>query len=208
MYKKEVKKFSRVLLLGVVVVLVCVIAGCSSQQPSSNATQTPAGTTTAQPVTTAATTTPAPGSVTAVDFNTLITFLPNAPAGWTAADPYGMTNQYEGGSWSMASREYTNAANDSITASVMIMDSAYYDVGPWAAWGTYQQVSTTEGYWKSDTVSGYPAWESYTKSDNTYGKWIGINQRFMVVVTVDGGQKSDLDALVSAINYQGIGNLK
>jgi hypothetical protein len=207
MSKREVKNFSGILLLGIMVVVACAIAGCSSS-PQGGTNQTPTVTTTTLPATTIATTTPVPGSVTAVDFNTLITFLPNAPAGWTADDPYGMTNQYQGGSWSMASREYTNAANDSITASVMIMDSAYYDVGPWAAWGTYQQISTTDGYWKSDTVSGFPAWESYTKSDNTYGKWIGINQRFMVVVTVDGGQKSDLDALVNAVNYAGIGNLK
>ena len=199
-----------ILLLVIALVTTGIIAGCSSpSQPS----QTSPGQTTTAPggtlvTTSPTTTTPAPGSVKAVDFNMLIPLLPNAPAGWTADDPSGMTSQYQGGSWSMATRDYTNAANDTIKATVMIMDSAYYDVGAWAAWGTYQEVQTTDGYWKSGTVSGYPSWESYTKSDNTYGKWIGINQRFMIVVTVDGGQKSDLDAFVNAVNYQGLANLK
>jgi len=181
-----------------------MIAGCSSpsQPPQGGPGQTQTAPSGPQQ------TTPVPGSVKAVDFNTLISFLPNAPAGWTAADPTGMTNQYQGGSWSLASRDYTNSANDSIKATITIMDSAYYDVGAWAAWGTYQEVQSTEGYWKSGTVSGFPSWESYTKSDSSYGEWVGINQRFMVVVSVDGGQKSDLDTFVNSVNYQGISNLK
>ena len=105
-----------ILLLVIALVTTGFIAGCSS--PSQPSQTSPGQTTTApggaQTTTSATMTTPVPGSVKAVDFNTLIPFLPNAPAGWTAADPDGMTSQYQGGSWSMATREYTNAANESI----------------------------------------------------------------------------------------------
>ena len=45
------------------------------------------------------------------------------------------------------------------------------------------------------------------KSDS-YATWVGVNERFMVYVSVDGGSKQDLDAFVNAINYGGIANLK
>lgn len=210
MRTKDAKKIAWVLLLGFALLMTCSIAGCSAppQQPPGGAGQTQGGPIGAQQTTTAVTTRPAPGSVNAVDFNTLIPLLPTVPAGWTADDPTGMTNQYQGGSWSMAMREYTNVANDNIRATVTIMDSAYYDVGAWGAWGTYQEIQSTEGYWKSGTVGGYPSWETYDKKGNSYGTWIGINQRFMIIVTLDGGSKGDLDTFVHAVNYQGIANLK
>jgi hypothetical protein len=135
----------------------------------------------------------------------MLPLLPNAPAGWTAEDPQGMTMTMQEGTYSFATREYTSGDK---RATVMIWDTAYYDVGGWETWKTGYSWETTDGYWRSTTISGYPAWESYSKQSNDYGAWVGVNQRFSVMITVDAGSKADLDAFVNAINYQGIAALK
>ncbi|MBP7409938.1 hypothetical protein [Methanoculleus sp. 10] len=182
-------------------ICLCMTAGCTS---GSSDTTTPE-------TTTAATTAPATGvsgaargSVSAVPFATLISFLPAAPAGWTADEPAGVTAMVEDGQWTWASREYTR---DDARAAVVIQDSAYYDVGYWESWDSLVSFETTEGYYKQKKVGGHPAWEIFSKPD-TYGTWVGVNERFMVYVSVDGGSKQDLDAFVNAVNYGGIANLK
>ncbi|MDH7593971.1 MAG: hypothetical protein QHG99_06440, partial [Methanomicrobiales archaeon] len=142
----------------------------------------------------------------AVDFNLLIPFLPAAPAGWTADEPTGGRFTAQDGSWSMVSRQYSNIADERKDASITIVDSAYLAVGGWEAWKTFTTVETTDGYYRSDQVAGFPAWETYSKP-SSYGKWIGINERFMVYVSIDDGTKADLDLFVNAINYRGIATL-
>lgn len=48
----------------------------------------------------------------------------------------------------------------------------------------------------------------YFDKPASYGTWVGVNERFMVFVSVDDGSKSDLDSFVNAINYGGIAALK
>ena len=194
---------SKLLFPALIVVLgicLCMTAGCTS---SSSDTTTPEAATTA-PAAGTTVSGAARGSVTAVPFETLITFLPAAPAGWTAEEPVGITMAVEDGQWTWASRDYTKG---DAQAAIVIQDSAYYNVGQWQMWNTFTLIETTEGYYKSKTIGGHPAWEVFSKPDS-YGTWVGVNERFMVYVSVDGGSKQDLDAFVNAINYGGIANLK
>jgi len=146
----------------------------------------------------------AEGSVTAVSYIALIPFLPNAPAGWTADEPVGATWTDQDVQWTWATREY---AKGDARATVLIQDSACYDVGYWESWDSLVAFETTEGYYRSGTVSGHPSWEYFTKPAS-YGTWIGVNERFMVFVSVEDGSEQDLKAFVNAINYGGIANLK
>jgi len=192
---------------------ICLLAaGCTS---ASSDTTTPQTTTYGTSVTgtAVATTTPAAGttvsgaaagSVSAVPFATLIPFLPGAPAGWTAEEPSGASLVVEDGQWTFASREYTKG--DAV-AAVLIQDSAYYDVGYWESWDSFVSFETTEGYYRSGTVGGHPSWEFFSKPA-TYGTWIGVNERFMVYVSVEDGSKQDLDAFVNAVDYGRLANLK
>ncbi|MDV2480770.1 hypothetical protein F8E02_01860 [Methanoculleus sp. Wushi-C6] len=190
-----------------VVLGICLLAaGCTSAPPDEGAQQT-------TPVTTAVATTPAAGagasgaaqgSVSAVPFATLISYLPGAPAGWTAGEPVGATWTVEDGQWTWASRDYTKG---DATAAILIQDSAYYDVGYWESWDSLVSFETTEGYYKQGRVSGHPSWEFFSKPAS-YGTWIGVNERFMVYVSLDDGSKQDLDAFVNAVNYGGLANLK
>ncbi|MDN7012604.1 hypothetical protein FGW20_06030 [Methanoculleus sp. FWC-SCC3] len=146
----------------------------------------------------------AEGSVAAVSYTGLIPFLPNAPAGWSAEEPVGASLAVEDDQWTWASRDYSK---DDAWATIIIQDSAYQDVGYWGSWDSFVSFETTEGYYKQRTVSGHPSREFFSKPDS-YGTWVGVNERFMVYVNVEGGSKQDLDALVNAVNYGGIGYLK
>lgn len=142
----------------------------------------------------------------AVHFNTLIGYLPRAPSGWDGEDPFGQTFTTSEGTWSMAMESYTKSNNDELTADVGIMDSVYQQVGWWAAWQGFYSYESTDGYAKTVTVEGYPAWESYTKDDNQYVLYVGINDRFMVFVNTN----SDRDTLydfADAIDLGGIADL-
>lgn len=150
---------------------------------------------------------PEAGSVTAVGYESLISYLPPAPTGWTADEPFGITNQIDEGTWSMASMSYQNDANEETTAEVIIHDSAYYAVGGWEFWESKVSYETTGGYLKSGNVQGNPAWESYEKDLQTYTEWVGIDDRFMVYVSVDSGSKEDLDSFIDAVDYSGIASL-
>ena len=187
----------------VVLGLCLCAAGCTSNSSETTDPGVTPGTTTipasGTPVSGAA-----KGSVNAVPFATLIAYLPGAPAGWTAEEPVGATWTVEDTQWTWASCEYEKGE---ARATVMIQDSAYYDVGYWESWDSMVSFETTEGYYKSGHVSGYPSWEFFSKPAS-YGTWIGVNERFMIYISVDDGSKQDLDAFVNAINYGGIANLK
>jgi len=189
---------------------ICMLAaGCTSDTTPTETT--PYGTSSV--ATAVATTTPAAGtavsgaaagSVSAVPYATLITYLPAAPAGWTADEPAGASWTVEDGQWTWASRDYTKG--DAV-AAVLIQDSAYYDVGYWESWDSLVSLEINGEYYRSGTVGGHPSWEFFSKPAS-YGTWIGVNERFMVYVSVEDGTKQDLDLFVNAVNYGGLANLK
>ncbi len=97
----------------------------------------------------------------AVAFTLLIAKLPDPLAGWTGDDPSGAKIDMMGVSYSFAQRDYTKSeAEDSV--SVIIYDTMSQQAGPWfgiwQGWGFSWE--TTEGYARSTTVFGYPAWET------------------------------------------------
>lgn len=201
-----VKTSSRKLIFPALLVVLgfCLLAaGCTSSSSDTPTPQVTAGAT-AAPAPGTTSSGGVPGSVTAVSYTALIPFLPGAPAGWTADDPAGFTMTDQGSQWTWAGRDYEKG---DASATVLIQDSAYYDVGYWQSWDSLVSFESTEGYYKQKTVGGYPAWEVFSRPDS-YGTWVGVNDRFMVYVSVDGGSKQDLDAFVNAINYGGLANLK
>jgi hypothetical protein len=197
------KKILFVPLLALIVIGLCLATGCTDSQvpnvPGTGAHQTSAATQTQGGQ--AATGTPVPGSVKAVNFNSLIPFLPATPAGFEAEEATGMTATVQNDQWSWATREYSRGET---TATVFIQDTAYYDVGYREMWGSFVSFESTEGYFKSGAVKGYPSWEYYSKSYNDYMSYVDVGGRFMVYVAVDGGTKADLDTFTNAIDYAGL----
>lgn len=148
---------------------------------------------------------PAPGTVQPVHFSKLIEMLPESPAGWTADEPEGASYTIESGSWSMASNTYKKG--DTGRATVTIMDSAYYNVGLFQAWKGLVNMETSQGYFKTTTVKGFPAFETYSKSSKEYGKYVNIKGRFMVYIVAENNDKDVLNTLENSINYDDLGSL-
>jgi PGF-CTERM protein len=147
-------------------------------------------------------------STQAVHFSKLIEFLPDAFSGWEGEDPAGSTLTYEEGTWSMATKSYTKSGDEDVTAEIGIMDSAFYPVGWWAAWQGFYAYESTEGYAKTVIVKrGVPAWEAYTKDSNDYSLYVGINDRFMVFINTNSGDRATLYEFSDAIDYDGIADL-
>jgi hypothetical protein len=182
--------------------LLIIISGCTGTNTETNKGKL----LTEQPTATSNEVKPAPGSVQTVHFSKLIELLPAAPSGWTAEEPTGFTYNVESGTWSMANKEYTKGEKGRV--SIGIMDSAYYQVGWFAAWKGLYKWESTEGYATTTTVKGYPAYEVYSKGNNNYGLYINVKDRFMVFITVDGEDKNTLTTFENAINLDGIGSLK
>lgn len=149
---------------------------------------------------------PAPGSVQAVNSSKLIEYLPSAPPDWTAKEPQVFMYAAENGSWSMANKEFIRG--DIATASVGIMDSAYYEVGWFLVWKGIYKYESAEGYTKTTTIKGYPALELYSKSDNEYTLYVMIKERFMVYIHVRDADKDALDNMANEIDYADIAALK
>ncbi|RZN37217.1 MAG: PGF-CTERM sorting domain-containing protein [Methanophagales archaeon ANME-1-THS] len=142
----------------------------------------------------------------AVHFSKLISFLPDPPSGWRGEEPFGTMQTYEGGSWSTAARSYQKLGGEDLTAEVMITDYALYATGWLGAWNRFYAFESTEGYIKSVTIDGFPAWEVYTRDTNDYSLYVGINDRFLVFITTDS-DKNMLDKLADSIDFKGIAAL-
>lgn len=110
----------------------------------------------------------------AVDFNELISHLPDPLSGWTGLDPTGMMMNTGEGTYSFATREYQkDGADDEVNA--LIWDTQYLEMGPWFVyWSGAYSWESTEGYMRSTTYKGYPAWESRDYGDQSGVLVVGV----------------------------------
>lgn len=192
------KKLTILILITAIIGMV-LFSGCTGKDADQENDEE------AGPGTSTSDSTPAGGTVQAVNFKKLVEFLPEAQSGWTAEEPTGGSYTIEEGSWSLASRTYNKGEDES--ATVTIMDSAFYNVGMFQAWKGFVQMETTDGYFKKATVKGYPAFETYSKSSKEYGTYVNIKDRFMVYVIVDNDDKDALAQIQNSVNYAGIEGL-
>lgn len=181
------------------VLLVLLLTGASM---IAGCTQVPSG----QP----AKGVPVNTSIQTVDPSVLVPFIPPAQQNWVnESEPFGytMNDNNQGISYSAVSGSYTNVANNSSTAEVIIQDTGGAKVGFRALWENLTASEGTQAYTKKVEVKGYPAWEIYEAPDR-YASWIAVGDRFMIYVAVNGGSRADFDTLTGSINYQGLAALK
>ncbi|MDY6958448.1 MAG: hypothetical protein SVK08_04755, partial [Halobacteriota archaeon] len=145
--------------------------------------------------------------VEVVDYKVLLGFLPGDPSGWEGDDPYGQTISFGEGTFSMASKSFVKSGTDGeITADVAITDYAANIMGWSGVWGGYFEWESTEGYAKRGTFQGFPSWEAFDKESDEYTMLVGINDRFLVMVSTNS-DKDTLDDFMSSIDIDGIASL-
>lgn len=149
--------------------------------------------------------TPAPGEIEPVSFQGMLPLLPDPPSGWEADDPDGFTGNFGEWRWSQVDKDYTNQATDEYVY-VAIHDSAFYQGFSWmAAWQYQLEYESTEGYARSSTVAGYPAWEAYDQPDS-YTLMVLVADRFLVMITSE--TEASLNQFADLIDYGGIAALE
>ena len=200
--------FVLIMMLAVVALLVAGCGGGDGEEATPTATESPGATATETPAPTQPPgpgPTFAPGEIDPVSFNELIPFLPDPPSGWEADEAFGMTQTLQEFSWSQASRDYTHKTTDEYV-DVAIFDSAYYTGFGWfAAWEYAFEWESTDGYARTITFEGYPAWKIYDKPDN-YSLMVFVADRFMVMTSAE--TETSLNQFANAIDYSGIAALQ
>lgn len=122
----------------------------------------------------------------AVSFNVLIAALPDAPAGWEAAEPKGETNQMGDFKMSTASRVYTSGEQ---RVEVSVADWAFRKVlyMPFILSSKFSQEST-EGYNKGITIGeDTPGREEHFTKDKRGKRQVLLNKRYYIEIDQRGG---------------------
>jgi hypothetical protein len=110
-----------------------------------------------------------------IPFQDLIPHLPDALPGWSAGDPDGMMMSMGEVSYSLATRDYEkDGAEDDV--EVIIWDTLNQQMGPWYVfWYGAYSFETSEGYARTTTYKGRPAWEQRDYSDNSGTLVVGLD---------------------------------
>jgi hypothetical protein len=193
------------LALLVVIAAACA-AGCASSSTGGKAT-TPSST--AAVGTTAGSSGTASG-VAAVGYARLVPFVPKAAGAWKLeGDPMGMTGKDASGqAFSWVTGTYHRDGDETAQASVQIHDLATAESPLKSLWKTFSAYESTEGYMKTTTVKGFPAWDVYDKNTGSYSMMLDVGDRYLVYVTVEDGSRADLEALMNAMDLAGLAALK
>ncbi len=201
---------AKALLLSSIVLMMVIMASAAGCTGASEK-QTPAAPQTTSGDAGSASSSPSSSSpsssVPAVSYTELQKFLPAAPGGWQLDDKSGVTYTADGEDWSSAWATYSRTDNSDITASVYIQDTAGMREGYWEMWDMATVIDTSDFSWKSITMMGNPAWEYIDKTSDGSALYVGIKDRIIVLVNIDGGSKDDLYAFANSINYGGLAAL-
>ncbi len=150
-----------------------------------------------------------PSLVNVVDYSKLLPFLPNAPAGWTADKPEGSTTDAGGFKLTNVHRDYRKGDGENApSTSVSILDSAANpDVeATTAAWNF--TTSSTEGYSKSATVDGNPAFETFENEGKHGTLWLMVAKRYFVQIETKGQDPAALQEWVKRIDLKKLAEVK
>lgn len=142
-----------------------------------------------------------------VDFKELQTILPDVP-GWAKGHPEAerMTSPV---SFSYASTRYTK---DDVEITEKVTDSGFNQmlIAPLSMMlaAGYSKEST-DGFEKSTTVAGYPAFEKWDKSDQNGELTVFVNKRFVVELEGTGlADNKELQAFLARTDLKKLAALK
>ena len=204
---------SRILIAALTLLVLlgaALAAGCASAPSGSAATKIPTSAGTAAVTTAGSSTGSGAPAVGAVGYARLLPFVPKSAGAWKLeSDPMGMTGKdADGKEYSWVTGVYQKSGDDTVQGSVQIHDLATAESPLKGMWQGFSAYESTEGYMKSTTIKGSPAWDIHDKNSKSYSMMIGVGERYLVFVTVEDGTKADLDTIVNAVDIAGIAAVK
>jgi len=145
-----------------------------------------------------------------VDYPKLIPILPEPPAGWTADEAEGSTEDVGGFRITNVHRDYHKGEGTKApTAAVSILDSVAnpdYVTATSASWK--KSTDTPDGYSKAVTIDGNPGFEAYEKDQQHASLWVMIANRYFLQIELQYQDPKELQEWVKRVDLKKLAAIK
>lgn len=151
-----------------------------------------------------------PVTATVVEYTKLLPLLPAPPAGWTAEEAEGSTEETGDAQLSTVHRDYQKGSGDNApTTSISILDSAAnpeYVESTQAAWNLNE--TTSEGYSKPVTIEDMPGFETFEHEGKHGSLWLLVAKRYFLQIETTGQDAAELLEWRKRIDLKKLGAIK
>ena len=139
-----------------------------------------------------------------VDYKKLLPLLPGPPAGWTAEEAEGSTEEMGDAELSSVHRDYVKGEGDNApTTSISILDSAaspdYVELTT-AGWKLTE--NTAEGYTKPVTIDGMPGFETFENEGKHGTVWLLVAKRYFLQIETTSQDAGELQEWLKRIDLK------
>lgn len=141
-----------------------------------------------------------------IHFSKLLPFLPAVPSGWTSEEPTGTTLDSGGYKMSNVERSYEKGETSVHLTILDFNNNTSYIESTTGGWGN-MSMETTEGYTKSATIEGYPAFETFQKEGKEGHVMLLVGKRLMVQVQTTGLDSAVLREWVGKVDLKKLAEL-
>ena len=145
-----------------------------------------------------------------VDYQKLLSILPDAPPGWTADKPEGSTEDVGGFRITNVHRDYRKGEGEKApSAAISILDSVAnpdYVSATTEAWKSNSD--TSEGYSKSVTIDGNSGFEAFENESKHATLWVMIANRYFLQIELQNQQPSELQEWVKRVDLKKLAEIK
>jgi len=140
----------------------------------------------------------------------LIPILPEPPAGWTAEQGEGSSDDVGGFKITNVHRDYSKGEGaDAPRVSISILDSvANPDYVEATTNGWKQTSETPEGYSKSVDIDGNPGFEAYDKDQKQASLWVMVAKRYFVEVQLQNQEPKELQEWIKKVDLKKLAEIK
>ena len=140
----------------------------------------------------------------------LIPILPEAPAGWTAEEAEGSSDDVGGFKITNVHRDYHKGeGTEAPTAAISILDSVANPDYVEATSGAWKQTSETpEGYSKPVTIDGNAGFEAYEKDQKHASLWVMVAKRYFVQIELQNQDPKALQEWIKRVDLKKLAEIK
>jgi hypothetical protein len=146
----------------------------------------------------------------AVDYQKLLSILPEPPSGWTADKAEGSTEDVGGFRITNVHRDYRRGEGEKApSAAISILDSVSnpdYVSATTEAWKSNSD--TSEGYAKSVNIDGNPGFETFEKETKHAALWVMIANRYFVQVELQNQEPTELQEWIKRVDLKKLAAIK